>query len=209
VAVEEALVDVRLGNFTDVLSDLEPASVALVVADPPWNDLRAWSETGRLARRVLRPDGILLGYIGNRWAFEAIGLLSAHLTPVRLAFLPALHEDPFDAATKCVERGSFVAIMANGTFDPPGTWQNLVDSEIRGHRWHPFQQPLANVLHYVEAFSRPGDLVLDPFLGSGTTAVACLRLGRRFIGCDVDPATVLATRQRIESLAEMEIVDNP
>ncbi len=199
----EALVDVRLGAFPETLSDLPSASAALVVADPPLNDLRAWSETGRFARRVLAPDGILLGYIGNRWCFEAINLLSANLTPVRLAFLPAQHEDPFDSATNCLERGSFMVVMSNGEFFPPGTWQNAVESEVRGHRWHPFQRPLANVTHYVEAFTRPGDLVVDPFLGSGTTAVACLRLRRRFIGCDADPEAVLATNSRIEALTQM------
>ncbi len=200
----EAVVDVRLGGFPDALSDLPPASAALVVADPPWNDLRAWSETGRFARRVLEPDGILLGYIGNRWCFDAINLLSTHLTPVRLGFLPAQHEDPVDATTKCLERGSFMLIMANGNFDPPGAWQNMVESEVRGRRWHPFQRPLANVMHYVEAFTRPGDLVVDPFLGAGTTAVACLRLGRRFVGCDLDPEAVRATTSRIEELTKME-----
>ena len=116
----EALVDVRLGAFPETLSDLPSASAALVVADPDWSDLRAWSETGRFARRVLAPDGILLGYIGNRWCFEAINLLSANLTPVRLAFLPAQHEDPFDSTTNCLERGSFMVVMSNGEFFLPG-----------------------------------------------------------------------------------------
>jgi DNA methylase len=205
----EALVDVRLGAFPEALSDLPSASTALVVADPPWNDLKAWSETGRFARRVLNHDGILLGYVGNRWSFDAIKLLSTHLTPIRLAFLPSPHEDPFDATTNCLEVGSFMVVMSNGQFDPPGTWQNAVQSEVRGHRWHPFQRPLANVAHYVDAFTRPGDLVVDPFLGSGTTAVACLRPGRRFVGCDADPEAVLATNRRIEALTEMEETGSP
>jgi len=57
--------------------------------------------------------------------------------------------------------------------------------------------------------ARSGDLVVDPFLGSGTTAVACLRIGRRFIGCDADPEAVLATNSRIEALTKMEEVGDP
>jgi DNA methylase len=44
--------------------------------------------------------------------------------------------------------------------------------------------------------SEPGDLVVDPFLGSGTTA-ACKQLGRRFTGCDIDPAAVATARERV------------
>jgi site-specific DNA-methyltransferase (adenine-specific) len=46
-------------------------------------------------------------------------------------------------------------------------------------------------------FSQRADVVCDPFLGSGTTAVAALYNGRRFVGCDVDLACVEMTRQRL------------
>jgi DNA modification methylase len=49
----------------------------------------------------------------------------------------------------------------------------------------------------VQAFSSPGDLICDPFLGSGTTAVAALAHGRRFIGADIDARTVEAARNRL------------
>lgn len=52
---------------------------------------------------------------------------------------------------------------------------------------HPTTKPLPLMLQIVEDFTDPGDLVLDPFAGSGTTGVACLRLGRRFIGWERDP----------------------
>jgi DNA modification methylase len=42
-----------------------------------------------------------------------------------------------------------------------------------------------------------GELVADPFLGAGTTAIVCRDLGRRFVGCDVDPAAVGAAHARL------------
>jgi DNA modification methylase len=51
---------------------------------------------------------------------------------------------------------------------------------------HPTQKPLALMLALVEDFTDPGDTILDPFCGSGTTGVAALRLGRRFIGIEKD-----------------------
>jgi site-specific DNA-methyltransferase (adenine-specific) len=55
---------------------------------------------------------------------------------------------------------------------------------------HPTQKPLELVRQLVAAASRPGDLVVDPFAGSGTTLVACEAIGRRWLGCEVDPAYV-------------------
>lgn len=54
-------------------------------------------------------------------------------------------------------------------------------------RIHPTQKPLELIRRLVLASSRPGDLVLDPFMGSGSTAVACKQNGRTFVGFELDP----------------------
>lgn len=56
-----------------------------------------------------------------------------------------------------------------------------------GNRLHPTQKPLIAVWPLIKALSQPGDLVLDPFVGSGTTAVAAALLGRRFLGMEILP----------------------
>jgi site-specific DNA-methyltransferase (adenine-specific) len=66
---------------------------------------------------------------------------------------------------------------------------------------HPTQKPEKLVAKLILASSREGDLVLDPFLGSGTTSVVALKLGRRFIGVDVDEEYCCIAARRIE-LAE-------
>jgi len=49
---------------------------------------------------------------------------------------------------------------------------------------HPTQKPLTLLLDWVKKFTDEGDIVLDPFMGSGTTGLACMKLGRRFIGIE-------------------------
>ncbi|MBV9282248.1 MAG: site-specific DNA-methyltransferase, partial [Chloroflexi bacterium] len=49
--------------------------------------------------------------------------------------------------------------------------------------------------------SHVGDLVLDPFLGSGTTGLVALMMGRRFIGCEINPLYVDMSRRRVERVA--------
>jgi len=63
---------------------------------------------------------------------------------------------------------------------------------------HPAQFPLDLIERLILGFSNPGDMVLDPFLGSGTVAAACLENGRCFVGIEVDPAycEIAANRAR-------------
>jgi DNA modification methylase len=56
---------------------------------------------------------------------------------------------------------------------------------------------LALVSEWVRLFSEPGETVLDPFMGSGTTGVACLKLGRKFIGIEIEPRYFELSCQRI------------
>lgn len=62
---------------------------------------------------------------------------------------------------------------------------------------HPTEKPVELMAHYIENSSKPGDLVTDPFMGSGTTGVACAKLGRRFIGVEIDPGHFETACERI------------
>lgn len=55
-----------------------------------------------------------------------------------------------------------------------------------GHAVHPTQKPVDTVLPLVEYSSRPDSVVLDMFMGSGTTGIACIQSGRRFFGIERD-----------------------
>lgn len=77
------------------------------------------------------------------------------------------------------------------------TWAHAVCND--SDRFHTTQKPLALMLELVEQFTDPDDLVLDPFAGSGTTGVACLRLGRRFIGVERDAAYARKARARLDA----------
>src|SRR6201981_1793720 len=69
-----------------------------------------------------------------------------------------------------------------------------------GKKLHPTQKPEALLARVILASSRPDDLVLDPFCGSGTTGAAAKRLGRRFIGIEREPAYVDMAVARIAAV---------
>ena len=67
---------------------------------------------------------------------------------------------------------------------------------------HPTEKPLKLIKHFVELHSKKGDIVLDPFMGSGTTAVACIELERRFIGFELSSEYCAMANKRIKPYLE-------
>lgn len=67
-----------------------------------------------------------------------------------------------------------------------------------GHKVHPTQKPEALLYRILLACSNPGDVVLDPFFGTGTTGAVAKRLGRHFIGIEREDGYIAAAKERIE-----------
>jgi hypothetical protein len=70
------------------------------------------------------------------------------------------------------------------------------DNDKRFHGWGQSESGMADL---IERLTKPGQLVCDPFLGGGTTAIVSLALGRKFVGCDIDAECVSLSRRRIEA----------
>ena len=74
----------------------------------------------------------------------------------------------------------------------------VVASPLNIEKGHPCPRPLDQVTHMVEQWCKPESVVLDPFMGSGTTGVACVKLGRKFIGIEKEPKYFDIAVKRIE-----------
>jgi modification methylase len=79
--------------------------------------------------------------------------------------------------------------------------------DANGNKLHPTQKPEALVSRIVLAASRPGDVVLDPFFGSGTTGAVAKRLGRTFVGVEREAAYIEAARERIAAVRPLPEAD--
>jgi site-specific DNA-methyltransferase (adenine-specific) len=137
----------------------------------------AYDYGGRAADRWPRKHDTILWYAkGDRWLFdrEAID---------RIPYMAPGLVGPEKAA-----RGKLPTDVWWMTIVPPGS------AERTGY---PTQKPVRLLERIVAASSRPGDLVLDPFAGSGTTGVAAQRLGRRWLLVDRNPAAVEIARARL------------
>jgi len=90
---------------------------------------------------------------------------------------------------------------ARGKLPTDVWWHTIVPTRSSEKTGYPTQKPLAIVERIVRASSRPGDLALDFFAGSGTLGAACLRLGRRFILVDNNPEALAVMARRFAGAA--------
>jgi adenine-specific DNA-methyltransferase len=83
-------------------------------------------------------------------------------------------------------------------------WDDLkpIQSQAAERLDYPTQKPEALVSRIVNLASMPGDLVLDCFIGSGTTAAVAQQLGRRWIGCDINKGAIQTTMKRLQPIME-------
>ena len=120
-------------------------------------------------------------------------------TPIRIPCksagkraIHAFYQSP--AAETCTSHG-------NGGFVRPDKQSSNIFSYVVGNEktGHPAVYPLALAVDQISSWSNPGDIVLDPFFGSGTTGVACQQLSRNFIGMEISPEYCEIARGRLRA----------
>lgn len=189
VDVNPAELDIRKGDFRDVLADLEPGSVVLVLTDPPYPTeyLPLWGDLGAFGKLALVDGGSLIAYCGQSILPGAMERLSPHLrywwTIALLhgfgtAMLPGKYVSagwkPLLWYVRDRRRNNFMlADRINGS-SPRKTIETGDDGT--------WAQGVSELAPIISALSAPGELIVDPFAGSGSTGLAALRYGRRFVG---------------------------
>ena len=98
-----------------------------------------------------------------------------------------------------IEKNGFTLIRLRGDKLKRDVLEHSVES-IKGIK-HPAIYPVKIVEEFLHLLTRLGDVVLDPFIGSGSTAVACKKLGRHFIGYDINPEYCEYAQNRVETIA--------
>lgn len=210
------------GDCLSVLPTLPDKSVAHVITDPPYN-----SETHERARSLkdggsdipidfdaLTDFGFAseLTRVAERWvvAFCAMEQLGDYKKAIESCGARWVRGGTWDrpdgtpqlSADRPAQGAEGIAIMHRhgklrwNSGGKRGRWSCGVE---RVDRNHPTPKPVALMLELVSDFTDPGELILDAFAGSGTTGVACLRLGRRFIGIEKDPKYAAVARERLRA----------
>lgn len=211
---EEIIGDCRLilGDCRDILPTL--GKVDAIVTDPPYGI--AWTKPELKAAKSRAHNGIandatveardaVLGWHGTGRAL-VFGSFQASFPP-RVKQVLIWHK-PGDSGlfgTVAGYRRDIEPIFVCGDWPKESVKRSSVltsAASFRGHAAkdtgsHPHTKPVGLMAQLLEPLSR-GDRVLDPFMGSGTTGVACVALGLSFIGVEIDPGHFDTACRRIE-----------
>jgi DNA modification methylase len=189
-------VDLRLGDCLEVLPTQADKSVDAVITDPPYGmgkgewdlDIPKW-----LHLVEGKPIACFCGVIGMR-------------------DYPAA-----DWTGAWVRLGS---TQRNGKFRGFNNWEPILFYNIErlendvfnfanyhDDTGHPTTKPTKLMELLVARMSNPGDTIIDPFMGSGTTGVACVKLGRNFIGIEKEPKYFEIAEKRIAAAQQQMIME--
>jgi site-specific DNA-methyltransferase (adenine-specific) len=172
--------------------------VDLIWTDPMWDDRAIWPELGKWAARVLKAGGILAAYTVAPSLPAALEGLGRHLSYRWCASLWRT-ESSLLHAWRVKSGWCPLVVFYKGRWKYPNSryMADTFHAPRKEKEFDPMQQSLHEALYFVEVLSPRRGLVADPFAGSFTTAVAALRLGRRFVGCDIVPGKVTGGLKRL------------
>ena len=204
------------GDCIEKMHEMPTSSIDFVLTDPPYlvnyrdrdgrtiqNDANDnWLKPAMAeAYRVLKQNRVaVMFYSWNKvdkffaaWkdaGFQPVGHIVFRKTySSKSRFLSYQHEQAY--------------LLAKGR--PPLPKQpiaDVIDMPYSGNKLHPTQKPVAALAQLVRSFSLPGELVLDPFAGSGSSCAAAMLTGRRYIGIELDAEFHQAATQRMSRVKE-------
>jgi DNA methylase len=188
------------GDFREIGQTLAEASADVILTDPPYTQasLPLWSALAAFASRVLKPGGFLIALSGHMFLSEVMRALDASL---RYFWVGALYHPGAELrvwARHCVRTTTPVLIYAKSDALPPDWWQDGA-ATVASKLWHEWGQDPDALVKIVRGFVQPGSVVVDPFLGGGTSALVALALGARVIGIEINPRTLAVAEARIRA----------
>ncbi len=181
--------------------------VDLILTDPLYQQesLQDWVDLSAFAAKNLKDGGILVAYTGLYFLPQVL----ANLRDLDYVWtIAVLHSGEGTFVDPMQGRNLWrpVLVYKKGNAVIKGVPDTIVGSGSE-KEWHNFQQPLPETKLLIEQFSKPGDLICDPFAGSFTTAVACYETGRKFIGCDLSADNVSIGNHRMKESAAANQAD--
>jgi DNA modification methylase len=221
-------VKVVVSDALDFLKSLPSESVDLIVTDPPYNSSIEWDRKDdewqfawlEEAKRVMKDGASIYVFFAPLNMYGVEGWIRENLTLKNICvwYHPNLYgaglsygKDRYKSSWdvvfyavkgKSAKHGKNVSAFA---YDKTGSGFDVFVYPQPRPLLHKAQKPLELIEKLILCSSEEGDLVVDPFLGSGTTAIACKFLKRKFVGCDANPKFVELAKIRLQARSKKEL----
>jgi adenine-specific DNA-methyltransferase len=209
--ISEFIDSVINANCLAALPQLPDGSVDFVLTDPPYlvgyHDRHGRSIAGdvdglwlkpafREVFRVLKPGRFCVSFYGWQKADEFLAAWrAAGFQPVGHLVWVKSYASKRGLLASQHEQAYLLAKAPTGR--PAEMLPDVLDWQYTGNVLHPTQKPVRSLKPVIESFTRRGEVVLDPFCGSGSTLLAAKILGRRYVGIDLDAGYCDAARRRL------------
>ena len=206
------------GDSHVLLQTLADRAVDVVLTDPPYD---AKTHNGAMTMKGRKGCKLEIGFdplkgmqhvpelirVANRWvlafcALEQLGAYQAAAGPawVRAGIWDRTGGMPQISGDRPAQGAEGIAIMhrtGRKSWNGGGTRGVWSACPVRVERVHETEKPIGLMLKLVELFTAKDEIVLDPFMGGGTTGEACMHLSRRFVGIELTQAHAMQSRDRI------------
>ncbi len=201
---EIEMIDLRLGDCLELMPSIPDGSIDAVITDPPFGTGQLQTKGGSYK---VKPSHEYFEW--DKWDQSWMELVMSKcmvvFTPPEQLPQMLSRGRLLCAVTKqgvCVKNVSPVyrvqpiVLIGKTPINYLRDWCEYNNTGSRKN--HPCEKPLEVMKWLVEMTTSPGDTILDPFMGSGTTGVACVQTGRNFIGMEIDPGYFEIAKRRIE-----------
>lgn len=207
---EEYLNQIITGDAREIAGRIPDESVSFIFTDPVYENVDDYRWLAETAARVLKPGGACLAWCGNAKQYEVQPVMSEYLrfvmpltyTKIAKAYRAFFYKT-FLWTTPCLwfQKGAHNhEWLVDTVIDHCNAIVSTDTPPKETYKWH--KNPEAYI-RWLQAFTKPGDVVYDPFTGSGSLPVECKRLGRNFIASEMKPDIADMARRR---LAEVQVV---
>lgn len=224
----EDLIDLRQGDCLEIMKEIADESIDLIVTDPPYKIVQGGCTNKAVRLKGSNDEQLKKGTLFNENTikFEQwIPIIYKKLKEDTHCYIMTNDRNLKDLLIVCEKVGfkllnilvwgkskhspnryylkncEFIVFLRKGkakNINNMGTKQLLLINNVDDKK-HPSEKPIELLKILIENSSNKNDIVLDPFMGSGTTGVACKRLNRKFIGIELDENYFNIAKTRIEN----------
>ncbi|MGH2638533.1 MAG: DNA methyltransferase [Rhabdochlamydiaceae bacterium] len=145
-----------------------------------------WKSLAELAERILKPGGFLIAYSGQEHLARVIKDLSKKLTYFWTCAVFHSGTQPQIIRKKVTNRWKPILIFSNGQSKSHNGFVDWLTGEKGEKENHEWAQSVVEAEYFIERFSEPTGMILDPMMGSGSTLKAAFDLKRRAMGIEID-----------------------
>lgn len=209
--MERYLNKVTCGDCLELMKDLPDKCVDAVITDPPYGlGSRLSQGAGKHKNSNFRKL-----YEGRTWdsLIDDNHIKNMMRVSVKMIMFGAnYYTMPPTRGIICWDKKQHMPTFSRWEYawtniDCPAKMYEIRDAEVHIHAT---QKPTELMIQIINDYTSPSDIILDPFLGSGTTAVAAIRTGRQFIGFEIDQHYCdIANRRIQDELAQIKIPFEP